>query len=293
MDLLAVRAAVRPVTETRESPRLGGSAAGALVGLRWALTAPGTPYPGHNLGVGMIVRSPRRRHFTVLPNDTLEDASLSFKAKGLLAYVLSKPDEWRCNSRQLASVGPDGLFAVRKALEELSKAGYAELVKQRNADGTTTSEWHITEEPTRARFPNPGETNTGEPRPLVSTEEQGLKNNPPTPQRGEQAKDDYPPDFLACWDIYPRKLEKKNALKAYRARLRAGASPDQLLHATKHYAEHVTATGTELRFVKHPATFYGPGDPWRDYLDGPPGGSAEADEGYQFTEEAFGYRVVE
>jgi hypothetical protein len=51
----------------------------------------------------MIVRTPRiERDFTVLPNRALRDPYLSYRARGVLAYVLSMPDNWRTSAETLA-----------------------------------------------------------------------------------------------------------------------------------------------------------------------------------------------
>lgn len=120
-----------------------------------------------------IRRAPRQRNFTVLPNAALSDERLSFKARGLLAYVLSKPDHWRTNSQHLTTVGPDGLTSVRSGLQELREAGYAVLVKGRNVDGTIASEWEIGDAPLRnptMDSPTLEQPNVGKPVSLVSTE---------------------------------------------------------------------------------------------------------------------------
>jgi hypothetical protein len=81
----------------------------------------------------VIVRAPRATaNYTVLPNRVLRDNRLSWKARGLLAYLLSMPDNWRTNSSHLASVGPDGREAVRTGLAELEAAGY--LARRRSQD---------------------------------------------------------------------------------------------------------------------------------------------------------------
>ena len=40
----------------------------------------------------MIVRSARPERYTVLDNDILRNHALSFKARGILGYLLSQPD---------------------------------------------------------------------------------------------------------------------------------------------------------------------------------------------------------
>lgn len=83
----------------------------------------------------MIVRGPRPERYVVLDNDIVRNHALSFKARGILAYLLSMPDNWSCSSKHLASVGPDGRDAVRTGLLELQTAGY--LVRERKQDKTT------------------------------------------------------------------------------------------------------------------------------------------------------------
>lgn len=75
----------------------------------------------------------------------------------------------------------------------------------------------------------------------------------------------YSEGFEEAWKTYPRKKEKAAAYKAYKARLHE-YSEDQLLTATKRYAEECRILNTEERYIKHGATFFGPSLPFADYL---------------------------
>lgn len=75
----------------------------------------------------------------------------------------------------------------------------------------------------------------------------------------------YSEGFEEAWKTYPRKKEKAAAYKAYKARLHE-YSEDQLLTATKRYAEECRILNTEERYIKHGATFFGPSMPFADYL---------------------------
>jgi hypothetical protein len=77
----------------------------------------------------MIVRSKRRDRFVVIGNETIRDRRLSYKARGILAYLLSLPDNWSISSQYLATVAPDGRDGVRTGLQELERYGY--LVRER------------------------------------------------------------------------------------------------------------------------------------------------------------------
>ena len=87
----------------------------------------------------MIERAPRSRSFTVLDNQVLNDPALSWGAKGLLAFILSKPDHWRTDRDHLARQGPDGEKTVRGLLRELEAAGY--LTRQRHRDPRGRIRW--------------------------------------------------------------------------------------------------------------------------------------------------------
>lgn len=77
-----------------------------------------------------IIRAPRPTdHYLLLRNDVVRDERLSYRARGLLAAVLSRPDDWRTSARQLAREGPDGEHAILGALRELEDLGY--LVRRR------------------------------------------------------------------------------------------------------------------------------------------------------------------
>jgi hypothetical protein len=96
----------------------------------------------------MIVRTPRlERDFTVLPNRALRDPYLSYRARGVLAYVLSMPDNWRTSADTLARQGLEGRDAIRASINELIRAGYARRVKAQDERGRYTTELHFYDTP--------------------------------------------------------------------------------------------------------------------------------------------------
>ncbi|MFH8405337.1 hypothetical protein ACH4FX_11275 [Streptomyces sp. NPDC018019] len=80
-----------------------------------------------------------RRHlssgFTVLPNSTLNDERLSFRARGILAWLISKPDNWQVRITAIAAAGKEGREAVAEAVRELKRFGYYRVVTERGPGG--------------------------------------------------------------------------------------------------------------------------------------------------------------
>jgi hypothetical protein len=61
---------------------------------------------GRYVPPGQIHRSRHTRGFTVLPNTALQDRRLSYTARGLLADLLFRPDDWCEDGRRLADTTP-------------------------------------------------------------------------------------------------------------------------------------------------------------------------------------------
>lgn len=83
-----------------------------------------------------LIRSRIRfeREFTQLPNAWLRDNRLSFRSRGLLALLMShKPGEFKVTIKALANDNPEGIAALRVAVEELEQIGY--LRRYRRARG--------------------------------------------------------------------------------------------------------------------------------------------------------------
>lgn len=83
----------------------------------------------------MIIRHAHIRDYVVISNAVFEDTRLSFKAAGLIGYLLTKPDDWEIRADQLRMSHTDGRHAVDTALEELAAAGYLERRRERDRHG--------------------------------------------------------------------------------------------------------------------------------------------------------------
>ncbi len=66
-------------------------------------------------------------NYTVVDNGLLNEKRLTLKSKGLLCYLLSKPEGWEIRVNHLAQQSKDGASAIRSAIKELRNLGYAKL----------------------------------------------------------------------------------------------------------------------------------------------------------------------
>lgn len=95
-----------------------------------------------------IRRAPRPdSEFLLVRNDVVRDTRLSYRARGLLVAILSRPDNWRTDSTQLAREAKEGRDAVRAALNELKLAGYLIQTKRRDEKGHWVTETVIFDTP--------------------------------------------------------------------------------------------------------------------------------------------------
>jgi len=85
---------------------------------------------------------------TTIANDALRDPRLSLKAKGLLALLLSLPDDWTYRLEWVVQQSKDGRDATRAALAELREAGYLKTTPARGDDGQFVGhDWLISDQP--------------------------------------------------------------------------------------------------------------------------------------------------
>lgn len=74
-------------------------------------------------------------------------------------------------------------------------------------------------------------------------------------------KDGYDDEFEQVWSRYPKRpgASKADSFKAWKARVKEGVDPLQMLDGVVRYAAYCEAMQTEPQFIKQPATFFGPG----------------------------------
>ena len=73
-------------------------------------------------------------------------------------------------------------------------------------------------------------------------------------------------EFEELWNVYPRKKDKGNAYKKYKARLNDGWSEEELLAAVIEYSAECKRNRINEKYIKHASTFFSETTPFTDYL---------------------------
>jgi len=95
-----------------------------------------------------IIRAPRRDRFLIIDQRAIEDERLSWAARGLLGYLLSKPDDMKVlvnDLRKRGNLGRDGIYRL---LRELRDIGYIRFVRKRDRQGRIRGGTYIVRETT-------------------------------------------------------------------------------------------------------------------------------------------------
>lgn len=133
-----------------------------------------------------IIRAPRpERGWTELANTTLRDRRLSYRARGVLARLLSNAEGFSMTALDLADESPaEGRQAVLTALAELRKAGFILQRRLQGERGRWYTETFVYDTPqltsTEVRSPDSGQPDVGRPdagQPDRKEKEQKKKQN--------------------------------------------------------------------------------------------------------------------
>lgn len=193
--------------------------------------------------------------FTRIPNEWLRDNRISMKGKGLLAYLLSHEVGYTITLGQIERETADGRHAIRSAMDELISAGY--LAKQRTHDERGWNAglaWFLQD-------PNPKSENPTLENPTLEnrpTLEENLKEK-------NTSKRSYPQGelegaFKVFWTLYPRKVEKIAARKAF-AKAVGEVGAQVVLDGVRRLADDPNLPPKQ--YVKHPASWLNSGG-WED-----------------------------
>lgn len=231
-----------------------------------------------------FIRVQKDRDYTTINNTCLKDDRLSWKAKGIMAYILTLPDDWVINLEEIITHAPDGEKSFRSGFNELKKYGYVERIQVRDDDTKKIVGWHtiIKEKPAVEGFEphaqklhvgkqhvgkqhvgNEGLLSTNNTNYLKELNTNNTKENKDMciSTKSTQVED----EFNQFWKVYPRKMDRKAALTKFKT-ARKNHDFSVIIKGTEAYANYVTTNRTEKNFIKLATTFLNQESFLNDYV---------------------------
>lgn len=80
-------------------------------------------------------------NFTIIPNEVLHDSTLSWRAKGLYAFLAGLPQGWTVHKSYLTTKATDGLRSLKAAIRELKTRGYLKIYRERDESTGKIKSW--------------------------------------------------------------------------------------------------------------------------------------------------------
>jgi hypothetical protein len=131
----------------------------------------------------MSIKRAKPSAYTAIPNALSQDSRLSFEARGVLQYLLSKPDNWEIQFIDVEREGHIGRDKRIRIFAELERAGYFERVELR-AGGRYDYDYVLHDVPIN-NGPTPHPENPFTVNPLHTEERVTEKNALPEAGKGE------------------------------------------------------------------------------------------------------------
>ena len=100
-----------------------------------------------------VFKIEKNENYTVMSNYHLRDRNLSYKAKCLLSFMLSLPEDWDYSINGLVAVSKEEVKAIKNILQELQRCGYLIINKKQNEIGQFEYEYLIYEYPEYQKGP--------------------------------------------------------------------------------------------------------------------------------------------
>ena len=232
----------------------------------------------------------KRGYYCIIPADVLDDERIPDGAKLLYGEITAL-----CSEKGFCFASNDYLASRRKRrrctiiswINTLVECGYLKRELCYDAESKEVKERRLY---LRDNFFTPYEKSDeggmkNQTTPYEKSDEGGMKNQTTPYEKPDEGGmknqtenntinntvnntiNKYTADFEEFWKLYPRKVEKAAAYKAYKARLKEGVSKDTLLTAVKNYNRKITDEHTTETYIKYPKSFLSKDRSFDDYLE--------------------------
>ena len=200
-----------------------------------------------------FVRVKKNENYTTVHNGFIKRKDLSWKAKGIMTYLLSLPDDWVVNLDEIKRNASDGESSFRSGWKELKDAGYVSKRSIRDEFTKKILKWEtiIKEVPDEKKNHNVGNHNVEshqvgnhqvDNRKLLSTKELSTNKLITNIQKEHQPSDDGQSTserFEVIWKEYPKKQGKKKALTYYKRAIKNGVTDEVIMQGIEDYKKYL------------------------------------------------------
>ena len=94
-----------------------------------------------------VIRVIKNKNYTTISNQLFKNKTISLKAKGLMAYLLSLPNDWNLSINGIVACSKEGRRSIGNTIKELISAGYIERKQVRDKGKFIGYDYFVFEQP--------------------------------------------------------------------------------------------------------------------------------------------------
>lgn len=224
-----------------------------------------------------IFRQSKANNYSIIHNEVLRRDDLSWKAKGIMCYILSLPDDWEIYLEELIKHSTDKKASFRSGWNELIEKGYVKRYPVRNERGKI-SEWRTEIRENVGLKPISPHTDFQEVenqevdfqevenQPLLSTNSTNDLSKQNTNKTNNTSNKDLMERFDLLWKEYKNKKGRDKAFTAYKRAIKSGVTDEVILDGIRRYNKEIELKKTEKHFIAHGSTWFNQ-KRWKDEYD--------------------------
>lgn len=161
------------------------------------------------------IRKDKENPYVMVNKSFIYDNRLSAKAKGILLYLLSRPDDWQVYENEIIKNFSDGRDSIRSGIKELIKFGYVKRFQRRDEKGKMNGyEYEVYEVSTVDGKSDNGKTNNGK----SATTNNNITNNELTNYNNDNGAlecTSYDYEIMKAINVYMNDLYKQKTGKKH------------------------------------------------------------------------------
>lgn len=193
---------------------------------------------------GVFVYRQDNQPYAQIPNQAIRDPKITTNAFRLLAYLMSHKDGYKLTYDQIERQTTLGRYAINEAIKLLTTLGWLRVERPKKENGQFDAKaWYVM---------NPHESATVGHSTMESPHVEPPTDIKKTNLIENTNREEHMRMFEQFWEIYPKKLDKGAARKAWLLAVKK-AEPEYIIQKANDYA--LDPNLPEKRFIKYPGSW--------------------------------------